>query len=298
MKKVFKAGMVGILSLTMLSGAIVVSADTSTSTTATSTLVSQIQALLQQVKALQDQLSALQTQKSQITSEIQSTLQLARQLSLGMTGDDVKLLQQILATDPDIYPEGLTTGYFGSLTEKAVKKFQAKFGIDQAGRVGPQTLTRLNQLLTEGAGSSGKVPPGLLIAPGIAKKLGYNPTVPSGQTLPPGIAKKLGKDSTASTTPDTVVPVISNLKASTTASTTAVVSWTTNEYAKSTIWYATSTPVATSTAYKLESDSLKLSHSFGLSGLTATTTYYYTVSSTDAAGNSATSTGNSFTTPE
>ena len=48
----------------------------------------------------------------------------ARSLSRGLVGNDVKLLQIILRDTPGIYPEGLVTGYFGSLTYKAVVKFQ------------------------------------------------------------------------------------------------------------------------------------------------------------------------------
>jgi len=110
-----------------------------------------------------------------------------------MSGNDVKILQEILATDRDIYPEGLTTGYFGSLTEKAVKRFQKLANLEQTGTVGPKTLSKINELLKEGAGSSGKVPPGLLIAPGIRKKLGGMVPQPlPGQILPPGIEKKIG----------------------------------------------------------------------------------------------------------
>ncbi len=38
------------------------------------------------------------------------------------------------------------SGYFGALTEKAVKKFQAKYGIEAIGIVGPLTRTKLNAL--------------------------------------------------------------------------------------------------------------------------------------------------------
>lgn len=64
----------------------------------------------------------------------------------GMKNDDVKRLQQLLASDKDIYPEGLITGTFGPLTEKAVKAFQKKYGLPQVGRVGPQTRTKLQEV--------------------------------------------------------------------------------------------------------------------------------------------------------
>lgn len=50
-------------------------------------------------------------------------------LKKGMRNNDVKRLQQLLATDKEVYPEGSITGYFGSLTEKAVGRFQLKYKV-------------------------------------------------------------------------------------------------------------------------------------------------------------------------
>ena len=145
--------------------------------------------------------------------------------------------------------------------------------IDQVGNVGPQTMWRINELLTEGAGKSGKVPPGLLRAPGIQKKL------------------------CAITPSDTVAPEISNVVATSTTATTTQIKWTTNELANSKVWYSTSTPVvATTTTPVVSSADYVMSHSVDLTGLTASTTYYYLVSSSDKSGNSITSSEQSFTT--
>ena len=43
-------------------------------------------------------------------------------LSQGARGPQVEDLQNILKSDPAIYPEGLTTGYYGPLTKRAVDK--------------------------------------------------------------------------------------------------------------------------------------------------------------------------------
>ena len=161
-----------------------------------------IQKLQQQIEQLNSQITTLRTQLNavnQTKGEIKGTLQLIKQLKSGMSGDDVKLLQELLATDKDIYPEGLITGYYGKLTEKAVKKFQNAANLEQVGNVGPKTLAKINELLKEGAGNSGKVPPGLLISPGIRKKLGDAVLSPlPGQILPPGIQKKLDETTTPS----------------------------------------------------------------------------------------------------
>lgn len=80
---------------------------------------------------------------------------LYRQLQLGMSGADITELQAFLALDSSIYPQGLITGYFGSLTKSAVMRFQARNGISTVGRVGPQTLAVINAQMggTTGTGT-------------------------------------------------------------------------------------------------------------------------------------------------
>ncbi len=73
-----------------------------------------------------------------------SAATLTRQLQVGSTGQDVSDVQTFLAKDVTLYPQGLVTGYFGSLTSSAVSNFQVRNGIDGVGRVGPLTLAALN----------------------------------------------------------------------------------------------------------------------------------------------------------
>ena len=145
--------------------------------------------------------------------------ELTRSLTRGASGDDVRKLQEFLAKDKEVYPDGLITGFFGPLTEGAVKKWQKKHGIEALGIVGPQTRAKLQDigrggiqgLLSEGAGASGVIPPGLLRAPGIQKKLGTTtPPLPATTTpvaVPPTIptatttAPTATATSTATTTP-------------------------------------------------------------------------------------------------
>ena len=82
---------------------------------------------------------------------------LYRQLDLGMSGSDVGTLQTFLAQDPTIYPQGLVTSYFGSLTQSAVSNFQARNGLDTVGRVGPQTLIAINAQMSGGSTSGSDV---------------------------------------------------------------------------------------------------------------------------------------------
>ncbi len=77
---------------------------------------------------------------------------LTQTLSLGMTNDQVANLQRYLAQHPNIYPEGKVSGYFGPLTEKAVKKFQEENGLEPVGIVGPKTRTLINSDVSSGGG--------------------------------------------------------------------------------------------------------------------------------------------------
>ena len=69
------------------------------------------------------------------------------ELEFGMRSEQVRLLQEFLAKDKAIYPEGKITGYFGPATKAAVKRFQVKYGISQVGRVGPATMAKLSELM-------------------------------------------------------------------------------------------------------------------------------------------------------
>lgn len=58
---------------------------------------------------------------------------ITRTLSFGSRGADVTALQTYLATDKNIYPEGIVSGYFGRGTEKAVQRFQTSRKIVTSG---------------------------------------------------------------------------------------------------------------------------------------------------------------------
>ncbi len=84
-----------------------------------------------------------------------------------------------------------------------------------------------------------------------------------------------------SITIDVVTPVISAVSSGTPTSSSATVTWTTSESANSSLGYGTTQSLGTSSA----STSWTTSHSRGLSSLSASTTYYYNVTSSDHAGN-------------
>ncbi len=67
-------------------------------------------------------------------------------LTKGVTSAEVGTLQQILREDRSVYPEGLITGYYGTLTERAVQRLQAKHKIvgKERGQVRAETRELLN----------------------------------------------------------------------------------------------------------------------------------------------------------
>lgn len=245
----------------------------------------------------------------------QSQASINAKLKVGSQGQQVKLLQTLLASDPSIYPEGIISGYFGQLTAKAVRKFQQKNGLEQVGNVGPLTLAKLQALLASNpletvsptstgtstpSGFCAKVPPGHLIAPGWLKKMGgVAPIVPECQKLPSGITKKIGTgfgSSTGTSTSDKTAPTISSIDEDNIGTTTATIEWTTNEKATSKVYFGTSTPLNLSTSTSVSNSTLVKTHAIVLTGLTTNTDYFYVIESRDATGNTATSSERTFET--
>lgn len=300
----------------------------------TDALRTQVEALLAQIKLLQEQISSLQGQQREVRQEIRSTVQEFRsQLREGISNEEVRLLQELLSTDDDIYPEGLVTGHFGPLTKKALIRFQTKHGIESRGEVGPQTRRLLNAFLNKG---QQKKADRLAISSDLLKKFDAADDVST--TTPdrtPGRGQKKlsvchvagnsgkshtlviaapalnahlnhgdsvgpcegGNGNSGGTLPDITAPVISTIIATSTTTSTTHIQWVTNEAASSKVTYATSSPAASAPyVYTGANTSLVTIHDLLLQNLMASTTYYYLVTSADTAGNAATSSEQQFTT--
>lgn len=67
-------------------------------------------------------------------------------LTYGDTGKEVVLLQRMLSQDPNIYPEQKITGYYGNLTQRAVRRFQEEYNLPQTGTVDTATKNKLNEI--------------------------------------------------------------------------------------------------------------------------------------------------------
>ena len=119
-----------------------------------------IKQLLAQIDFLQKEIAKVQAQINAILAKKIGTCTFSADLYFGiMNSPEVRCLQEFLkAQGPEIYPEGLITGNFLSLTQAAAIRFQEKYaneilrplGLERGtGFVGAQTRTKINQLLTQ-----------------------------------------------------------------------------------------------------------------------------------------------------
>ncbi len=172
---------------------------------------------------------------------------LTRQLQIGMSGADVSDLQRFLATDQTVYPQGLITGYFGTLTQAAVSRFQARNSIPVVGRVGPLTLVAINAQMNAGVAGLDNSAPFIY---GLSTGVTNNSATMNWNTSEGAIA--------------TVYYSTSPLPMTESGPTTPV------------FIGGNSVPLHTN---------FQTSHGGTLTGLQSDTTYYYTVYARDSAGN-------------
>ena len=130
-------------------------------------------------------------------------------------------------------------------------------------------------------------------APGTETDMNITDIVFSNTAFQSGTAPAKNGTFTVTGEADETPPEISNVASSDITENSATITWDTNEVSDSLVKYGTASGVYTDE----ESDAADVtSHSIGLAGLAADTTYYYVVNSTDPSGNSAESDEYSFTT--
>lgn len=121
----------------------VAKAETIASTPTIANLMELLQGLQKQVDALKKQLRETQGEIKNVQQEIRSGLK------EGSENDDVRKLQELLASDSTLYPRGLITGYYGALTSEAVKRFQTRHGLTVTGVVDDETREYLEEYYKE-----------------------------------------------------------------------------------------------------------------------------------------------------
>jgi peptidoglycan hydrolase-like protein with peptidoglycan-binding domain len=142
MKKYF-VGVMCASVLALMVVAPVAQAQTATTTPTVASLMEILQGLLKQVEELQKKLRETQGEIQAVQREIKSGLR------EGATDEDVKKIQELLASDNTLYPRGLITGYYGPLTSEAVKRFQERNGLTVTGIVDDETRDYLEEYYTE-----------------------------------------------------------------------------------------------------------------------------------------------------
>lgn len=212
----------------------------------------------------------------------------------GSVGEDVRALQGFLKEKEYFdYPD--LTGYFGSVTKASAIAFQTAFGIDPIGIVGPRTRAKIAELCVP-------VPPASPVNPTPTSQSVAPPHEP---LIPPTRVFDLGAGWTPgfggggtgvvaqSSTPaaDTTAPSFSSISSGTPGTYSTTISWTTDESANSRMEYGTTTSYGT----VVSESPFTTSHSVDVDGLIAGTLYHFRVSSTDASGNVASSTDQTFT---
>jgi len=181
---------------------------------------------------------------------------LTGQLDYGQTSTNVTNLQTFLASSPSIYPQGRVTGYFGPLTKSAVMNFQNAYGISQVGRVGPQTLEKINSLIMSGTALTGaNVYTNSTIAPTI-----YSVSV-------------------------SVTNSSANVNWTTSENTTAKVYYSPYQFQLAEAVNSSSKPTITGGSTTVQTTSFQINQSVTLQYLSPHTMYYYIIEATDADGN-------------
>jgi peptidoglycan hydrolase-like protein with peptidoglycan-binding domain len=165
MKKTI-SGVVLVAIVAVSSPSFALAVTTTTPTNQTVSSPAELSGLLVLLQTLMKQVEELQKQLSQMRGEIRD---LSAGMREGMSSDDVRRVQELLASDPTLYPKGSVTGFFGPLTKEAVMAFQKRHDLPQTGEVDEKTKSLLEDYLKKR--SDNKVSPGWIKGTELDKKM-------------------------------------------------------------------------------------------------------------------------------
>lgn len=134
-------------------------ADTSAVVARMDIIIKQMEALKAEFAALASSVGTTQTPSGAVLGAQSKTI-FTQSLEVGETNSDIEKIQELLATDPEIYPYGVTSGFFGPKTEEGIKNLQTRFNLDPVGVVGPATKALLELFMS--AYPDGKYPADVL----------------------------------------------------------------------------------------------------------------------------------------
>ncbi len=124
-------------------------------------IITEMQSLQAEFAELSDSLGAGNSAATPSTAAAPSgsvlgaaTTVLQQEAVYGETNDTILKIQTLLATDPLIYPDGITSGFYGPKTQDAIRNLQARFGMDPVGVVGPSTAALIMEYFVAYPGGS------------------------------------------------------------------------------------------------------------------------------------------------
>lgn len=146
---------------------LLVSAPTASAMSTTEALV-RMDAIIAEMQKLRAEFAKLasapqQPQPTGSVAGVATKAVLTDDLSYGATNASIERIQKLLATDVEIYADGTISGFFGPKTQDAIRRFQARFGLDPVGVVGPSTKAVLEAFMAKYPDQ--KYPAGVLNGP-------------------------------------------------------------------------------------------------------------------------------------
>lgn len=302
-------------------------ADTAdTTTTNEDTASSSPLTLTQALQDLQNQQRVLESEVSSLRQQLKITDTKAdsvKIMKLGDSGTEVQKLQEMLQQIPEIYPadvdfSSLVSGYYGTLTESAVKNFQDSAGLDATGIADEETKSKLyEQVLGQATENNNSLALVNLTSISEIKNLAnlqdqftqLSSTVSSTQAIQADLQNQITQvasdlsslqttvagissapaptSAPASTTssPTTTALLISNIQISGITKNSATITWTTNNSSTSEIDYSQNSSLpATSQTVIVGNTTMTTNHRLNTQSLNPGTKYYYRVISKDANG--------------
>ena len=134
------SAVVGVFALTALAPQVNAQSDFSQ-------VLKRMDAIITEMQSLRDEFASLNAAMEKVSKPavLGATAEdvLGDDIRFGSTNTDIEKIQKLFATDITIYPYGVSSGFFGPKTQDAVRSFQARFGLDTVGVVGPSTRSLL-----------------------------------------------------------------------------------------------------------------------------------------------------------
>lgn len=286
------------------------------------TLTQALQDLQNQQRVLENEVASLR-QQLKITDTKADSI---KTMKLGDSGDEVQKLQELMQQLPEIYPadvdfSSLVSGYYGPLTESAIKNFQENAGLNPTGIADEETKSKLyEQVLGRTKENDNSLALVNLTSISEIKNLAnlqnqfsqLSSTVSSTQAVQADLQNQVtqlasdlaglqttvagisntpasSSSSTASTpiasTPSPTALVISNIQVSGITKNSATITWTTNNSSTSEIDYSQNSSLPTTNqTVVVANTTMVTTHRLNTQSLNPGTKYYYRVVSKDANG--------------